>query len=733
MKEVASILFGAIFTVAVATALGSLILRPLRIQWYRGEAALFSWITGAGCLGFLTALLCCVHAARKGYFLWGGIAILVAAVCCHRGQARRRSLPAISFSWLVPFYLIVSAFFLYYLVNALAPEISPDGSGYHLGNVLRMWHHHGFDWDYPSMYAYLSQGTEMLFLFAFAFGRHSSAALVHFAFFCTLPLLLLCWGRRFGYPRAGLFAAILVFASPVMAKDGTSAYNDLAVATLIYAVFYLLQVWDETKDNKLLLIIGLLSGAAYAAKYTAALTLPFAFVWVCWKGGASRFRQLAALVLPAALIAAPWILRNWLWLGNPLAPFANAWFPNPYYHSGMERIYAESLRQYLDIKHNWQIPLQLTLRGGFVGGMFGPVFLLAPVALLALRFKYGRRLLAAALVFALPAYLNTGARFLIPALPFLSLAMGMALAELPGALVAIGLFHALVCWPPVLSTYCDPWNWRISQFPLRVALCKDPIDPFIVGTLGDVALKAAIEAAVPPTGKIFSFAGRPEAYIDRNIIVSYESTLGNLAHDILWAPQAHKPGYEQHFKFLPVTTRSVRVVNVASAPQADVMWTVAEMRIRYQGRELPRSPSWKVSASPNGWEAPLAFDNSYATRWSAWEALAPRERLGVEFPSPQAIDEVVLECDPTWKAILQVEILLPNGRWVPMTDTVDFVKADFPTGLRQAAARELKALGIQFLLINEGDMVYQDMKQFPNYWGIRQLAEKNGTHFYRID
>jgi hypothetical protein len=157
------------------------------------------------------------------------------------------------------------------------------------------------------------------------------------------------------------------------------------------------------------------------------------------------------------------------------------------------------------------------------------------------------------------------------------------------------------------------------------------------------------------------------------------------------------------------------------------------MRVRFGGRELPRARGWKVFAWPNGWEAPLAFDNGYATRWSAWESLAPRQRLGVEFPEAQRVDEVVLECDPTWKAVLQVEVLLPSGRWVPMTDTPDLVKADFPSGVRQAAARDLKALGIRFLLLNEGDMVYSDIKRYPNYWGIRQLAEKNGTHFYRID
>jgi hypothetical protein len=542
---------------------------------------------------------------------------------------------------------------------------------------------------------------------------------------------MVCWGRRFGYPKAALFAAIVIFASPVIAKDGVSAYNDLAVVTLIFAVFYLLQVWDESKSSNLLIVIGLLSGAAYAAKYTAFLTLPFAFAWVCFsrRHFPSR-RDFLCLVLPALVMVAPWTLRNWFWIGNPFAPFFNSWFPNPYYHAGMERIYADLLRHYTAIKHYWEIPLQLTLRGGLVEGMFGPVFLLSPLGLFALRFQSGRRLLLAALVFALPAYLNVGARFLIPSAPFLALAMGVGLAEVPMALPVLALFHALACWPPVLSTYCDPWTWRITSSPARAALRLDPEVPYLFRNIADYALKIPIELAVPPGERIFSFAGRPEAYIDRDIIVSYESTLGNLAQDILWAPQGHKPANAQRFKFLPVTTRGVRVVNSASAPD---FWTVAEMRLRSQGRELPRSPDWRLSAWPNGWEVQLAFDNNYATRWSTWERIAPRARIQVEFGAPQRVDEVVLECDPAWNAHLQVEVLVGTGRWVPLTDTVETVKAEFAPGMRHAVTRELKAIGFRFLLVNEGDMVSTDMKKYPMFWGVTHLAEANGTHFYRID
>jgi hypothetical protein len=730
MPSVASILFGAGFTVAVSMALGTLLLRFLRIRLYRMEAALIGFVAGSAVLSFCVTLLCLGQQARRVVFLWGGIAAIAVAIWrTLRSPESRRTLPAIRLDWVIIFFVTFTAFGIYYFFNALAPEVSPDGSGYHLGNVARDLRHHGFDWSYHSMYAYLSQGAEMLFLVAFAFGRHSSAALVHFAFLCALPLLMVCYGRRFGYPKASLFAALLVFASPVIAKDGVSAYNDLVVVTVIYAVFYLLQVWDQERCGNLLILIGLLAGFAYGVKYTAALTLPFAVAWIWWRRSA-KMPALARLAIPAALMIAPWVLRNWVWIGNPAAPFLNAWFPNPYYHAGMERIYVDSLAHYLGIKHWWQIPLELTLRGRLLTGTFGVAFLMLPLSLMALRTQAGRRLLLAALVFAIPAWFNTGARFLIPSAPFAALALGIAFETVPAALPVLGLFTALTCWPPVLSAYCDPGSWRIGFYPKAEALRQVAPEIYLFKHLPEYRLKAVVESLTAPGERIYSFAGRPESYIDRDIWVSYESALGNLVQEILWTPQDHLPRYRARFRFLPLQARGVRVMNRASASN---FWTVTEMRVFSRQKEIPRDANWRIQAWPNTWEAQLAFDNSYATRWSTWQAMGPRARIGIDFPGPLFIDEVALDLEPTEEAKVQVEVLIESGRWVPITDTVEYVKMDPPPGIRRAAARDVKALGFRYLLVNNDDLVYEDFKKYFKFWGITELAQTNGTHFYRID
>ena len=516
---------GATFTVAVCVAFGSLLLRWLQLDFHRLEHELLAFVSGSACVSLAVFVLCVVHQARLPVFLIGGVGLMGWAVWSARRDPPRKRLPKVPRAWLILFAVVFAAFFACYLSNAAAPEISPDGSGYHLGNVARDWRHHGFDWDYHSIYSSFSQGMEMLFLVAFSIGRHPAAATVHMAFQTALPLLILCYGRRFGFPRVGAFAGLLIYACPVVGITGISAYNDLTVATLIFTGFYLLEVKYDEYDFKSMLLIGLLCGFSCGVKYTAGLLLAFA-------AGLSRGRRLLALCLGAAVMAGPWLIRNWLWLGNPVAPFLNSWFPNAYWTAAAEHQYLLGLRDYPHFQSYFDFIMQLTVLGGLVPGMIGPAFLLLPLALLALRQPRGRRLLLAGAVFSIPAFLNTEVRFFIPALPFFALALGLAIENSRGMLPTVALFQSFLCWPLVMDSYCDRNAWRIRGFQTQ----SIPESMYIGSHVGDYALKDAIERNVPIGSKIFSFAGRAAAYIDRDIVVGYESSQGIQIQDALRNP-----------------------------------------------------------------------------------------------------------------------------------------------------------------------------------------------------
>src|ERR1019366_2087587 len=110
MCDVANILFGAAFTVALSVALGALLVARLRLSLYRWEAALIQFVAGAGCLSFFTAILCILHIARKGVFQWTGAAVIALALWQARRAPRRKSLPAVPLNWIATCFLICGPF-----------------------------------------------------------------------------------------------------------------------------------------------------------------------------------------------------------------------------------------------------------------------------------------------------------------------------------------------------------------------------------------------------------------------------------------------------------------------------------------------------------------------------------------------------------------------------------------------------------------------------------------------
>jgi hypothetical protein len=738
MILLASVLFGALFTVAVALAGGTLVLRALGLRLYREEERFFAFVVGAACLSLTVFVLCAMHQARPWVFLILGVAVL--GLACRRGAHRApgEQLPALGRWTRVAFWLLYTAFAVFYLATALAPESSPDGSGYHLGAVSRYLAHGGFFFT-TNMYASLSHGLEMPFLFAFAFGRHSAAALVHSAFYLALPLGMLAFGKRFRFPGAAATGGLLVFLSPIVGFDGSAAYNDVALACVLFAVFYLLQIWDRERTRALLVAIGLLAGFAYAVKYTGFLAFPYAAGFVAWKLLRKRTNPLPSLALLSGcsfLLIAPWLIKNWLIIGNPLAPFFNSWFPNRYFHIGSEMQYRYWMATWGDLASRWEIPLEVTVGGSRLQGLLGPAFLLAPIALIAVRRPAGRQLLLAAAVFSATYPANIGTRFLIPMLPFLSLAMGLALADWRWATPLVVAFHAYTAWPVNLKQYCHPGAMRIEEFPYKAALRIETEGSYLTRKLPGYQVARLLDETVPQNARILCVGPAPESYTSREQLVSYQGALEENLADMLRAvamPDWH-PTKRYSFRFAERGVRRIRLVQEGTASNRDEFWAVNELRVRNRGREVARSERWRLTSDPNRWEVPLAFDNNPMTRWMTWEPIAPGMYIEVDFGGTEQVDEVTLDSIADQGGLeFRLEGWLSDGRRVALSGAAESQDIPAPESMRRWVSSEIRWNGIEYVLIHDSDFVAPDVRAHTAEYGFTQLFEKSGARLYRID
>ncbi|MFN0132113.1 MAG: hypothetical protein ACKVW3_06230 [Phycisphaerales bacterium] len=132
-------------------------------------------------------------------------------------------------------------------------------------------------------------------------------------------------------PQSGLWACIAILAVPWVVVTGSLAYNETALLSL--GAGALLAASDSTLAlRRRALAAGLLVGVACGCKPTALFLLTPG-VAVLLIGSAPR-RIAASLALAAiagGLAIAPWLVRNALHAGNPVFPFAAAWFGNAHW------------------------------------------------------------------------------------------------------------------------------------------------------------------------------------------------------------------------------------------------------------------------------------------------------------------------------------------------------------------------------------------------------------------
>jgi hypothetical protein len=715
------ILFAAAFSVAVCAALGTVLLRALGLKLHRSEELFLGFNAGAACLSAVVFLLSVAHLAYTGVFLAAGIAILVTAFFSGALRFSKSRLDAGPRVWMLLFVPLYAAAALVYFVTALCPESSPDATMYHVALPALYLREHHIPAITTNMLAAFPEGAEMLYIFAFSIGGHTAPALVHLAFLLALPWGILSYTRRFAAPGAGVVGGLLFFLSPAVALDGTTAYVDVALASVIFAIFYVLEIWREEQNDRLLVLVGLLASFAYAIKYPGAIALIYALAVVLFRG---RWRAAAWIVVPALFMMAPWILKDALVWNNPVAPFANGIFSNPYLYPSTEAAYSREVAS-LGGLHVWQLPYEITTRGSRTQGFVGPIFLLSPLALFALRARAGRRALAAAAMFALIGLAVHYARFLFPALVFLSLALGLVLVRWRFVAMGVVVLHALSAVPYVMTKYASRSGPRLEWPDWKAALRLKPESEYLEQRVEGYGLGKLMDANLAPGERVFSFRTFQREYDSRDVLVEWQSALGVRLGESLRAATdpLYQPTRRYTFSFAPVNTRRIRI---APTKRPSGPWSVSELRVFSGGTEYARSVAWRLRASPNPWDVQLAFDNSPLTRWASRRELSPDVYIEVDFGEPKPVDRVTVDSpDPNFEMAVETD----RGRIAARTEVAGVA---LPPRLRRAAIEDLERQNIQALAIHDLDPGARDFSMRRAQWGIEWIGRDGRYSLYRL-
>jgi len=330
---------------------------------------------------------------------------------------------------------------------------------------------------------------------------------------------------------------------------------------------------------------------------------------------------------------------------------------------------------------------------------------------------------------------NIATRFLLPALPFLSLAIAVALEELPLLLAALLLIHALYSWPRNLREFVTSDAWVLRRTPIRAALRQQSEDSYLSGVPNYRTAKL-VERVVPEGEKVLTMSGIPDIYASREILVFYAGALNEQLTDTLaagWDPVVG-PSRAVVFRFAEHSLRRLRLVQTAVMPKADEQWSVNEVRIFRAGREVPRAANWRLSAFPNPWDAGYAFDNSEATRWRSWQTATPGMYIEIDFRATVTADEVRIETAADNPDVrLHLEQADASGNWTPIDAKQEEFTVTPEVSLRKMAAREVVAHGIRYLLAHGDNPGAESYSEDPASWNFTPVGSAEGVTIYKID
>ncbi len=249
------------------------------------------------------------------------------------------------------------------LLATLAVDLTlPDGTTgydtyqYHWAIPLLLLRSHGWQ-SFPGWaHANLPYNSEMLNIVALSVGAPQAVTMIQDSFALLSALLVFALIRRsFGSTTAWL--AVLATATiPLMTAYTSSGYVETALVFYGLAAFTALLRWLEMViahdrlDGPLLALAGVFVGLALGTKYTAVEYLPGAAILILaglglftWRrrtrhagGGAAMSVAAGALVWfggALTLAFAPWLLKDWILLGNPVYPALQQVFGAPLWNS----------------------------------------------------------------------------------------------------------------------------------------------------------------------------------------------------------------------------------------------------------------------------------------------------------------------------------------------------------------------------------------------------------------
>jgi 4-amino-4-deoxy-L-arabinose transferase-like glycosyltransferase len=347
--------------------------------------------------------------------------------------------------WRALWFFVLFFFFVIFILDEFTPEIFYDALYYHIAvpDLYRMAH--GIYSLPTQLFSNFVLTIQWIYGVALTLGTEITAKFIHGGMAVMLAFTFLAFEKRFLSQGAGLLAAVLFFAMPLVGMNVGTTGNDIGCSFFQLVAVYVLLRALQNGDRRWLMAAGAFTGLSASCKYPGLPYIPIAALLVLWHGRdqkkslAETWLALFTFVLPAMALVTPLLVRNILFHHNPLYPFGGTHWGFPkiephdwtiFIQDANTRILRNEFQSLTTFFRYLSHPWWITMEGNSNGDFIGPVMLLALPLLFVLRspspsYRLLRRYFG--LLWLLWMISTKTPRYGLPALALLALLLGEGL------------------------------------------------------------------------------------------------------------------------------------------------------------------------------------------------------------------------------------------------------------------------------------------------------------------
>jgi 4-amino-4-deoxy-L-arabinose transferase-like glycosyltransferase len=224
-----------------------------------------------------------------------------------------------------------AAVLLPFFILPLYPPTTWDSTMYHLAHAKIYVQNHALTFTPYIRYSLFPQIIEMLFTLMLMVYDDVMAQLTQFLMMVLVAIALYAWGLRFFTARVGLWSAALWLGTPLVIWLSASAYIDIGLTLFVLLGTYAFYCWQNSGDNKWLILTAVFCGLAAASKYTGLFFVAiYSLIAAIYLLRRRQFMEIFLFAGVTFIIAVPWYLRGYYYSGNPFLPYFSEIFGHGY-------------------------------------------------------------------------------------------------------------------------------------------------------------------------------------------------------------------------------------------------------------------------------------------------------------------------------------------------------------------------------------------------------------------